>query len=512
MKPTVPQTVTDRFLSRVAAAPDNVAVIDGSRSLSYADLHAAATIAAQRLARQGIAPGSLVGLSVTRGWRAVVGILAIWLSNAGYVPIDPRYPAQRRSFIASDARIAHVLTDGTGRELDVVPTGNDQVPHQVPADTAYVIYTSGSTGMPKGVVVRHANVASLLRATAAELPVGPDDVGTLFHSYNFDFSVWEMWRVLVAGGRCIAVPPEATVDPDGFADLLADNGVTLLNLVPSVFGQLVRALRERPVRLPRLREVIFGGEPIDLGAVQTWYRLGLAPQVRLVNMYGITETTVHVTVKRLDEKLVERCARSGSPIGRPLPHLRVLLLDEQQRPVVRGSIGEMYVAGDGVSAGYLGRQSLTGERFVPLPHDGGADLWYRTGDYAVERDDGELFFTGRRDGQVQLRGYRIELGEVEAALGRLPEIAGSGVLVALNRLGDPVLMACYIRAGGADVAESRLRAALREQLPAYMLPARLISVPQLPITPEGKLDRTALARCVAAEEHASALAPRGPGN
>jgi D-alanine--poly(phosphoribitol) ligase subunit 1 len=485
----------DRFLLHAKRSPEQVAVVDGSTEWTYGQLAAEAAKLARGLARMGIGPDSLVGLCVPRGWRVVAGILGIWMHGCAYLPIDPAYPSHRRSFIADDSQVSHIVV-GADTSLAVEAVNEAASGHVLPDGTAYVIYTSGSTGTPKGVLVRHDNLSALLDGAVAELPVRPDDVGTVFHSYCFDMSVWEIWRVLTTGGRCIFVPTEVTLHADRFIRLLADMRISLLSLVPSVFANLVRALQTRPVPLPHLRELIFGGEALNVNAVQAWYQLGLAPDARLVNMYGITETTVHVTSKALSSEQLAACRGPGTPIGAPLPHLRVAILDERGRPVSSGAVGEMHVAGAGVSAGYLNRPELTDERFVRLDFDDRQSRWYRTGDFARRDSSGELMFIGRRDDQIQLHGHRIELGEIDAAIQLLPDVAAGATVVVPNLRGEPVLVACYIPASNAKHDGPRIRAGLRSRLPRYMIPAMLVPVIELPVTPEGKLDRAALSRHV----------------
>jgi D-alanine--poly(phosphoribitol) ligase subunit 1 len=488
-------SIAGRFARQAAACPDSVAVVDGAVRWSYRRIAEEAAALAGQLASAGAAQHALIGLSVSRGWRVVAGILAIWNSRCAYVPIDPGYPEPRRRLITSDARLSHIITDAADGGFAVTRAEAGPA-HAIPEDTAYVIYTSGSTGRPKGVIVRHGNVLSLLDGAASVLPAEPSDTGTIFHSYCFDFSVWEIWRMLTTGGRCVCVPGTATLDGNRLVRLLADEHISVLNLVPSVFANLVRVLGEQPVTLPGLREIIFGGEPLNIGAVRAWYELGVAPAAQLINMYGITETTVHVTARRLDRNEMTAYRDTGTPIGRPLPHLRVAVLDDQGQPVPPGSGGEMYVAGSGVSAGYLDRPGLTAARFSRLLFDGGGSLWYRTGDLARLDAAGELTFLGRTDDQVQLRGHRIELGEIEAAVRSLPGVADAAATLMPNGAGEPVLVACYVPAAGEASGAATLRDALFRQLPRYLLPARLVPIAKLPVTPEGKLDRTALRTAV----------------
>jgi len=294
---------------------------------------------------------------------------------------------------------------------------HNPAPALVPQHPAYVIYTSGSTGTPKGVVVTHANVTRLFVATAPWFQFGGQEVWSLFHSYAFDFSVWELWGALLYGGRLVVVPKTITRSPVEFLKLLAEQGVTVLNQTPSAFYQLMQAEQERPEVSERLnlRRVIFGGEALDLRRLGEWYERHPEDAPLLVNMYGITETTVHVSYLPLTAELAGNSG--GSLIGGNIPDLRIYVLDQHLEPVPEGVAGEMYVAGAGLAQGYLNRPGLTAERFVPEGLSGGrGERMYRTGDVARWRSDHRLEYLGRADQQVKIRGYRIELGEIEAAL------------------------------------------------------------------------------------------------
>ncbi|HEY2736778.1 MAG TPA: AMP-binding protein, partial [Thermoanaerobaculia bacterium] len=353
--------------------------------------------------------------------------------------------------------------------------------------------TSGSTGRPKGVGVTHGNVLSLLGATASGFGLGPHDVWTLFHSYAFDFSVWELLGALAFGGRLVVVPWTVSRTPETFRELLLREGVTVLNQTPSAFGQLL-GTGETAEDLTSLRLVIFGGEALEPRLLLPWLDRYGDEHPRLINMYGITETTVHVTERRI----VRRDLGAGSRIGRPLADWTIYLLDRDLSPVPVGVAGEMFVGGAGVSRGYPGRPDLTAARFVPDPFGGspGARL-YQSGDLARHLPNGDLEYLGRIDHQVKVRGFRIELGEIELALTAREEIAEAAVVLRADLPGGRGLVA-YVVAhvasnGGAELSLEALRQALADQLPGYMVPSGFVQLPALPLTANGKVDRRWLA-------------------
>ncbi len=507
--------------------PEAIAVCFEDTSLSYRALDQRANQVAHRLLRQGVSRGDRVGLCVERSVELVVGILGILKVGAAYVPLDTSYPEERLQYMAQDSKLGVVVAYRTKPRLDasIVDLGDSGLADEAAtlpdvtgsfADVAYVIYTSGSTGRPKGVEVTHANVARLFACSETLFGFGADDVWCLFHSYAFDFSVWELWGALLYGARVVVVPFAITRSPDQFHDLIKRTGVTVLNQTPSAFRQLIDADRRsldrhsvdlRPTAKSdfelALKWVIFGGEALDPRSLSAWVdRHGLeAPQ--LINMYGITETTVHVTFHRLSAQDI---AAGGSVIGRPLPDLSIDLLDRYGQQVAIGVAGEIIVGGDGVAKGYLNLPAQTAERFIDssmqssgtaLASGVQAGRAYRSGDLARWRPDGNLEYLGRIDQQVKIRGFRIEMGEIETCLAQHPLISEAAVDVQNDALGGR-LIAYVVAKDWQDAAlPSTLRAFLSSRLPDYMVPAMVLVLERMPLTTNGKLDRKALAMLLA---------------
>ncbi|HEX6371120.1 MAG TPA: non-ribosomal peptide synthase/polyketide synthase [Longimicrobium sp.] len=490
-----------RFQAQAARTPDAAAVVFGGDSLTYAELNARANRLAHHLADLGVGPEVRVGICLERGMELVVSILAVLKAGGAYVPLDPAYPADRLAFMLADSGVPVVLTQRSARgalpasagvaivsvdeDAAVIEARSAENPESGagPEHLAYVIYTSGSTGTPKGALIEHRNVARLFTATDAWFGFGERDVWTLFHSSAFDFSVWELWGALLYGGRLVVVPLDVSRDPDAFHALVRREGVTVLNQTPSAFRQLIRADGEHGGELA-LRLVIFGGEALEPASLREWVQRRGADRPRLVNMYGITETTVHVTYRPLTEADVFE--GGGSPIGVRIPDLQLYVLDPTGRPVPVGVPGELYVGGGGVARGYLNRPELTAARFVENPF--GAGRLYRTGDRVRWRDDGTLEYLGRLDEQVKVRGFRIELGEIEAALLSHDSVRECAVIVREDAPGDRRIVAYLVRDADAEA----LRAHLRQGLPEYMIPAAFVALDALPLTANGKLDRRAL--------------------
>ena len=378
-----------------------------------------------------------------------------------------------------------------------------------PEDLAYVIFTSGSTGRPKGVTVTHGNVSRLFSATDRWFHFGRDDVWTLFHSFAFDFSVWEIWGALLYGGRLVVVPHGVSRSPDAFHELLRRERVTVLNQTPSAFRQLIEADRAAGAPAPGLRFVIFGGEALDLAALRPWVERYGDERPALVNMYGITETTVHVTYRRILEADVR--AGSRSPIGVQIPDLELYLLAPDSLELVPvGVAGEICVGGAGVAPGYLNRPELSQARFIVNPFTSGGGRLYRSGDLARRRPDGELEYLGRIDQQVKIRGFRIEPGEIESVLLDHPAVREAAVVVTPTGGGDPRLAAYVVTHANVGVPADLL-AHLRARLPDYMVPAAFVFLDGLPINENGKLERRRLPApgTVSAVAH-DPVAPRTP--
>ncbi|MFC5741590.1 non-ribosomal peptide synthetase, partial [Dyella tabacisoli] len=512
-------TLSQLFERQVVETPDAIALSFDGQHLSYAQLNAQANRLAHALIARGVGSEDLVAIALPRSLDMVVAVLAVLKAGAAYLPLDPDYPAERLAYMLSDAAPAQLLSQHAlvaslpafdtpllalddadiVAALQLLPCHNP--PRAQSEHSAYVIYTSGSTGKPKGVLISHQNVVSLFHTSENDFRFGTEDVWTLFHSYAFDFSVWEIWGALLYGGRLVVVPHSVTRSSGEFLQLLVDEQVTVLNQTPSAFYQLIQADAEQPAVGNRLalRTVVFGGEALDLRRLQEWYARHAEDAPRLVNMYGITEITVHASYMPLDRAMAEQSA--GSLIGRATPDLKLYVLDDALQPVPAGVSGELYVAGAGLARGYLKQPGLTASRFVANPFAVGERL-YRSGDLARWRADGVLDFLGRADEQVKIRGFRIELGEIEAALRALDGVAQARVIVREDRPGQKQLVAYVVTEAGhahADAhtepdatAMAALRSTLATQLPDYMVPAALVAIDALPLTTNGKLDRKAL--------------------
>ncbi len=506
---TPSETITQRIEAWAARRPDAVAVSCDGQTLSYRELNARANRLARRLRAGGVRAGMLVGVAMERSPDLVVALLATMKAGGAYLPIDLSYPVDRVEFTLNDAEARIVLTDAasaarlpaSSAQVMVVDGAADAAdendadlePVHGPQSLAYVIYTSGSTGKPKGCQVTHANVMRLFTATEHWFGFDADDAWTFFHSHAFDFSVWEIWGALAYGGRVVVVPFLVSRSPSAFLDLLIAERVTVLNQTPSAFRALMLADQERPDSAGQLalRTVIFGGEALELQMLRPWFAKHGDERPRLVNMYGITETTVHVTYRPI--RLADVEAGHGSVIGEPIPDLRIFLLNALREPVPVGVTGEIFVGGAGVSLGYLKRPELNAERFVEWrePQGGDAMRLYRSGDLARWLADGDVEYLGRSDHQVKIRGFRIETGEIESALAVHADVVSCAVIPRDDAARGTELVAYVVPAPGRW-SPAALRRHLAASLPDYMIPALWVRLGALPLTDNGKLDRRAL--------------------
>jgi len=502
------QVLHHYFEQQVRLSPGHVAAVCENQELTYERLNQRANRLAHYLIRAGAGPETQVGLCVERSLAMLVGIVGILKAGAAYLPLDPHYPSERLAFMLSDSQAGVLLIEehllpqlpATGaavvfldRDEEEFATESTENPDAktLPENPAYLIYTSGSTGKPKGVVVTHSNAVRLFLETRHWFNFSQQDIWALFHSFAFDFSVWETWGALLHGGKVVVVPYFVSRNPEAFYELLGREQVTILNQTPSAFRQLIRAEEEAAERKNlSLRLVIFGGEALDLQSLKPWMDRHGDERPELINMFGITETTVHVTYRRILRQDME--TKTGSVIGRPIPDLQIHVCGQSPNPCASGETGELYVGGAGLARGYLRRPELTAERFIPDPfsREPGARL-YRTGDLARRLSGDDLEYLGRVDQQVKVRGFRIEPGEIEAILAQHPGVREC-VVAAFDDEHDGKRLAAYVVPGHCRPALEDLHSYLRSKLPDYMLPAATVFLSQLPLTAHGKMDRSTL--------------------
>ncbi|MEU9349558.1 amino acid adenylation domain-containing protein [Streptomyces griseoloalbus] len=512
LPPFAPRRIDTAIAAVAAARPDAVAVCFEDTRLTYGELDRRADRLAHALRALGVAGEDRVGVCLERSAELIVALLAVLKAGATYVPMDPAHPEDRLAYTASDAGLTTVLTDradfpggGTTRVLspaELAEHAPERCDGPPPSETgaddpAYVIYTSGSTGRPKGCVIPHVNVLSLMAATTDDFGLGADDTWTLFHSSAFDFSVWEIWGCLLTGGRLVVVPYWVSRSPEDFHRLLREERVSVLSQTPSAFAHLVEVERDGADAVP-VRLVVFGGEGLDPRMLLPWFDRHPETECRVVNMYGITETTVHVTAQTVTR--AEALTGSKS-VGHALPGWWVRVADPEGRPLPAGVAGEIYVGGAGVAAHYLNKPELTEQRFLTDPRTG--ERLYRSGDKGRLLPDGRLEHLGRLDSQVKLRGFRIELDEIRSVLLDDPQVTAAAVV--LNRA-DPddaatAQLDAYVVMDGDDTASVRQRAA--RFLPEYMVPSTVTALDRMPLTTNGKLDTRRLP--------APATAPRDTG-
>ncbi|MED1412430.1 non-ribosomal peptide synthetase [Bacillus paramycoides] len=515
-------TIHELFEQQAMIYPNAIAVTYEKERVTYRELNERANQLAHYLQKKGVGPDTLVGLCVERSLEMIVSILGILKAGGAYVPLDPTYPEQRLQYILEDASIQLFVTQESLKELKWLPENiksiclnrdRDEIGQESKAlpvsdvssqHLAYVIYTSGSTGNPKGVMIEHHNVIRLLKSTDCWYQFNEKDTWTLFHSYAFDFSVWEIWGALLYGGKLVVVPYWISRSPKDFYQLLVEEEVTVLNQTPSAFRQLIQVCeQEDENKKLHLRYVIFGGEALDPTSLLPWFQRYGEKEPQLINMYGITETTVHVTYSPITQD--EVCQSSRSNIGKRIQDLEVYVLDACQQPVPIGVDGELYIGGAGLARGYLNRPELTAERFIPHPFssDPKARL-YRTGDLARYLPDGDLDYRGRIDHQVKIRGFRIEIGEIESTLHAHASIKEAVVIVREDQPGDKRLVAYVVGDGNVGAWREYLKA----KLPSYMVPSGFVTMEAIPLTANGKVDREALPMPEEKQINSECVAPR----
>ncbi len=497
------------FEAQVERTPDAVAVVFEDKSLTYRELNRKANQLAHYLQQLGVGPEVLVGIYVERSLEMIVGILGIFKAGGAYVPLDPAYPQERQAFKLADTQTKVMLTqqqlveklppyEGCVICMDtdwkkIAQESEENPTSAVTAESlAYVMYTSGSTGKPKGVLASHEIVVRLFEATYHWFHFDHHDVWTLFHSYESDFTTWELWGALLYGGRVVIVSHWTSRSPEAFYNLLRTEQVTVLNQTPSAFYQLIRGEESCGTADDlALRVVVFGGEVLEFQNLKPWFERHGDQSPQLINMYGITETTTHVTYYPVSAADLERT--TGSVIGRPMPDLQVYILDQYQQLVPIGVLGEMYIGGAGLARGYLNRLELTAERFIsnPFSQKSNARL-YKSRDLARYLPDGNMESLGRIDDLVKLRGYSIEPAEIEAVLSQHPTVDQAVVVAREDVPGDKRLVAYIVPAQGQPPVIKDLRSYLKEKLPIYMVPSAFMLLNTLPLTPNGKVDKRAL--------------------
>ncbi len=492
------KTAHEIFEETVRRFPERTAIELGDKSWTYSELNDRANSLAKILRSKGVKADTIVAIFLERSMEMVLSALAIIKAGGAYLPVIPEYPPERIDFMLSDSGTKILLSsselgkrlDFEGEIIDVYDQAlysekcENLEPISCPDDMIYIIYTSGSTGKPKGVMLEHHNLVRLLKNSRFQFDFDEHDVWTLFHSFSFDFSVWEMYGPLLFGGKLVVVPKEEAQNPEDFIKLLSDKKVTVLNQTPGAFYNLIETEEHFTEKLLGLRFVIFGGEalkPILLNNFHKRY-----PETKLINMYGITETTVHVTYKEIGQYEIDN---NISNIGLPIPTLTCYIMDTEQHIVPYGVAGELCVGGEGVARGYMNREELTGERFIPNPYRP-KERMYRSGDLARRLPSGEMEYLGRIDFQVKIRGFRIELGEIEDKLLKHNEINKVVVLAKEETHGEKYLCAYYVSEN--EITVNELREFLHKDLPDYMVPSYFIHMDEFPLTSNGKVDRRQL--------------------
>lgn len=512
------KTISQLFEEQVKLTPNNTAVSFENITLSYEELNKKSNQVANFLRNLGIKANDVIAIRLNKSLEMVIGILGILKAGGCYLPIDLSYPQERVSFMLKDSNAKIFLTNQKHKEdLDIdipcylLDTSSDNEIYlnsdknlkciNSPEDLIYIIYTSGSTGTPKGVMLCHRNVVRLIKNENFQFDFNEKDVWTMFHSVAFDFSVWELYACLLFGSKLVLVPETIAKDPKKFLQLLRDKHVTVLNQTPTYFYNLMdRELLNEDSDLT-VRYIIFGGEALKPNLVKPWKNK--YPSTKIINMYGITETTVHVTFKELND---EDLLSSVSNIGKPIPTLKVYVMDKNLNIVPYGVEGEMCISGLGVCKGYLNRPELNNKKFVTNPYNR-SEILYRSADTAILSKNGDLHYVGRIDNQVKIRGFRIEIGEIETKLLKHPDISKCVVLPKKNGDTDSYLVAYVVT--DKKLSSNDLKLYISKLVPEYMIPSFFVFLDKIPLTSNGKVDRKKLLNLsIKTESNTKYIAPR----
>lgn len=512
------KTISQLFEEQVKLTPNHIAIKYNNSFMTYDELNKKANQVAHFLRNLGIKSNDVIALRLNKSLEMIVGILGILKAGGCYLPIDLSYPQDRVSFMLKDSSAKLFLTNmyhqndlsipidcyllDINNDNPIYKKNTDDLPCiNSPEDMIYIIYTSGSTGVPKGVMICHRNVIRLIKNDKFQFDFNENDVWTMFHSVAFDFSVWELYGALLYGSKLVLVPEETAKDPNKFLKLLRNEKVTVLNQTPTYFYNLLdRELVNTDASL-EIRYIIFGGEALKPNLIKPWKEK--YSFTKFINMYGITETTVHVTFKNLTE---EDLLSSDSNIGKPIPTLKVYVMDKYLNILPYGVEGEMCVSGLGVCKGYLNRPELNADRFVTNPYCPG-EVLYRSADNAVLSTNGDLHYIGRIDNQVKIRGFRIEIGEIESKLLKHPNIKKCVVLPKKNGDLDSYLVSYVVV--DKKLSSSDLKSYISKLVPEYMVPNFFVFLDKLPLTGNGKVNRKALlAMEIKIENNTNYIAPR----
>lgn len=508
-------TLVSLFEEQVEKTPDNIAVVFRDTYLTYKELNEKANQLAHYLIDYGIKKGTVVALRMPKSLEMIIGILAIIKTGACYLPINLGYPEERVKYMVEDsgAKVLLFLNIADDMPFDIpkidISLSNTDIYigdasncniNITPEDSLYIIYTSGSTGKPKGALLCHRNVVRLIKNDSFQFDFNENDVWTMFHSVAFDFSVWEMYGALLYGAKLILVSEDIAQDPSQFLSLLRNENVTVLNQTPTYFYNLLAEELKNTETDLKIRYIIYGGEALKPSLIKPWK--DKYPFTKLINMYGITETTVHVTFKELSN---EDLLLPKSNIGVPIPTLKILLLDKNLKLVPYDVPGEMCVVGDGVFKGYLNRPDLNSTKLIKNPYNPD-EILYRSGDSAILHKDGSLEYCKRIDTQIKIRGFRVELGEIEEKILNCKNITSCVVAKKTDEFNHDILCAYYVKNAPVDI--NALKLTLKKDLASYMIPQYFIDLPSLPYNHNGKINRDALPMPVINDEEKQIINPR----